>query len=73
MNQIIKAYEELANYGDILAEYINAIIVLPPQGDNSKNTVCREIKQVSNALIRQTKQVEKLVLQTIFQGGDNEK
>lgn len=32
MNQIIKAYEELANYVDILAEYINAIIVLLPQG-----------------------------------------
>lgn len=62
MKKIIKVYNEFVDAGNLLSDYIDAILSLPPQGDEAKTAVRIEGKKVCNAIIDKTKYMQATLL-----------
>lgn len=62
MKKIIKVYNEFVDAGNLLSDYIDAILSLPPQGDEAKTAVRIEVKKVCNAIIDKTKYMQATLL-----------
>lgn len=70
MKKIIKVYDEFADAGNLLSDYINSILALPPQGDEAKTAARIEVKNVCNSIIDKTKYIQATLLKNIENGGD---
>lgn len=65
MKKIVKVYDEFADAGNLLSDYINAILALPPQGDEAKTAARIEVKNVCNSIIDKIKYIQATLLKEL--------
>lgn len=66
MKKLISRYNSFIGVVNKLAEYVNALCTLPPQGTGAKEQVVKEVQEIFRQLNGQSKSLENAIISAVY-------